>query len=854
MAFPSNPNNGDTYIRYGRTYEYDSTMSMWKVKQSGIQLNELSDVDVDTTTPSVGDTLVWSGTKFVPDEINLLSVYQSELPLAGNVAGQMAYVTDTSRLYIYTGAGWFNVALVNTNPTITVGPDGGYAFATDGTPIVLTLEAQDPEELPIAWSYVVTSGVLGSTATVHQEGNVFTITPSTDENDAGEFSITFTASDGVNLATAVSSFTLSFGTDEQYYNKNSLLLKSGSTAGLNNHTFVDESTNSHTVTRIGDVYQGSLSPYSPAGWSVYFDGTGDRVDMPGADFSGDFTMEEWVYWPSRFTGNRLIATNRGGIAIAGPGQWWIDEYNNAIRFYFDDGARIDISETFPKDQWFHWAITRAGSTVRVFINGVQKGTATTTNDLGTAAREIKLGGFTDNTAYSFGGYQSNFRTVEGTALYTSNFTPPTEPLTAISGTSLLTCQSNRFIDNSTNNFTITKTGDTKPVPFSPHLPSEKYDPTVHGGSAYFDGSGDYLTANITPVSNLGATTYTIEGWVWINSNGNRALIGAASTKYYIQWNNTTFFIGDGSANITASWTPLYNRWLHIAVSRDSGGTTRAFIDGSLLLTSSTTLSTGSLSYLEIGRKGSTAYIMDGYISNVRYVAGTALYTSEFTPPTEPLTAVSGTELLLNMNNAGIYDEVGKNYIKMVGNTTTSTTQTKYSDTSVYFDGAADWIDLYSENLILSSAFTIEAWVFLSSSQGNQTLVNMAPPHNNLGISLNRGGTGSTHVYIGNGTSWTGVPAINSGGGNTIAINQWYHVALTSDGTTLRLFHNGIIVGTSTTLPSGFQGYARIGAIDTGSASEYFNGYMEDFRITNGVARYTANFTPPTAALGFSNAE
>ena len=212
-----------------------------------------------------------------------------------------------------------------------------------------------------------------------------------------------------------------------------------------------------------------------------------------------------------------------------------------------------------------------------------------------------------------------------------------------------------------------------------------------------------------------------------------------------------------------------------------------------------------------------------------------------------------------MNNAGIYDEMTKNNIEMVGNTTTSTTQTKYSDTSVYFDGASDWIDLYySANLILSSAFTIEAWVFLSSSQSNQTLVNMAPPHRNVAISLNRGGTGSTHVYVGDGSSWTGTPAINSGGGNTIAINQWYHVALTSDGTTLRLFHNGIIVGTSTNLPSGFQGYARIGAINTGpygyAGAEYFNGYIEDFRITNGVARYTANFTPPTAALGFSNEE
>ena len=133
-----------------------------------------------------------------------------DLPLVGNTAGDIALVSETNRLYIFTGAGWYNVALINTNPTIITAPDGSYKFATDGTPIVITLQAQDPEEVPIAWSYTITSGALGSTATVQQEGNVFTITPSTDENDAGQFSITFTASDGVNLATAVSSFTLSF--------------------------------------------------------------------------------------------------------------------------------------------------------------------------------------------------------------------------------------------------------------------------------------------------------------------------------------------------------------------------------------------------------------------------------------------------------------------------------------------------------------------------------------------------------------------------------------------------------------------------------------------------------------------
>lgn len=132
----------------------------------------------------------------------------AELPLSGNNAGDQAYVSQNNRLYLWTGVGWFNIALINTNPTISQGPAASYVFATDGTPIVITLIASDPEGIPITWSYQVTSGALGNTAIISQNNNVFTITPSTNEADSGLFSVTFTASDGVNIATAVSLFEL----------------------------------------------------------------------------------------------------------------------------------------------------------------------------------------------------------------------------------------------------------------------------------------------------------------------------------------------------------------------------------------------------------------------------------------------------------------------------------------------------------------------------------------------------------------------------------------------------------------------------------------------------------------------
>jgi len=133
------------------------------------------------------------------------------LPLTGNEVGDQAYVQATNRLYLWNGTGWYNIALINTAPEITSGGTGAYALAIDGTPTVITLEATDPEGIPINWSYSVTSGSLGTTATVSQADNVFTITPGTnDPVDAGTFELTFTASDGVNIATDVNSFTLAF--------------------------------------------------------------------------------------------------------------------------------------------------------------------------------------------------------------------------------------------------------------------------------------------------------------------------------------------------------------------------------------------------------------------------------------------------------------------------------------------------------------------------------------------------------------------------------------------------------------------------------------------------------------------
>lgn len=133
---------------------------------------------------------------------------QADLPLEGVDAGTQAYVAENNRLYMWNGDGWYNISLINTAPTITSGGAGSYTLVVGGSPTIITLAAEDPEGLPITWSYQVTSGTLGNTATVEQADNVFTITPSSNEAHHGEFTIAFIASDGVNISTDINTFTL----------------------------------------------------------------------------------------------------------------------------------------------------------------------------------------------------------------------------------------------------------------------------------------------------------------------------------------------------------------------------------------------------------------------------------------------------------------------------------------------------------------------------------------------------------------------------------------------------------------------------------------------------------------------
>ena len=306
------------------------------------------------------------------------------------------------------------------------------------------------------------------------------------------------------------------GPDGQF-NYVTMLLHGDGTNGAQNNTFLDSSSNNYTITRNGNVTQGSFSPYG-SGWSNFFNGTGNylRTDTSASGFSfgtGDFTVEFWI------NSNQTTRCDPVGLdTVYTATGWWGFVFNrlsnNQMEWFENTNTRISAtSVTWNNGQWNHVAVTRSGSSVKMFLNGTQVGsTYTTSFTYGASSVGVIAGVLSDDkTSGPLTGYLSNVRIVKGTALYTGTFTPSTTPLTAVSGTNLLTCQANRFFDASTNALAITITGSPSVQRFNPFGTSTAYSTSVIGGSGYFDGAGDYLEIANNTALDVGTGAFTLEG-------------------------------------------------------------------------------------------------------------------------------------------------------------------------------------------------------------------------------------------------------------------------------------------------------------------------------------------------------
>jgi hypothetical protein len=254
--------------------------------------------------------------------------------------------------------------------------------------------------------------------------------------------------------------------------------------------------------------------------------------------------------------------------------------NGTLSFAVGNGSgftsTVTSSSPIPLNSWFHLAVVRSGSTVTMYFNGTSVGSGSNSGAFGIESFNIASPQVAN---YNAPMYISNVRLVKGTAVYTGNFTPSTTPLTAIANTSLLTCQSNRFKDNSSNAFAITISGALSVQRFSPFSPSAVYSTSTIGGSGYFDGNGDYLNIATNTAFGFGTGDFTIEFWtLWggtLNSlNGGgfvelRSAVAAEATVIYLSSSGAINFY-DGPANVeVSSGITITRQWTHIALARAS---------------------------------------------------------------------------------------------------------------------------------------------------------------------------------------------------------------------------------------------------------------------------------------------
>ena len=881
VNFPSNPTNGQTITVGGITYAYDSTQGVWSDNPQGLTqaIDALTDVDTSTSAPTNGQILQWNSTdsEWQPADSSAgVTVYATidDLPLTGVTEGSMALVDSTDKLYIFSDTGWYSISIVNTTPSIS-GVNAAYTLATNGSATTITVTASDPEGIPITYSIV--SDTSGNIATVSQgtgsNTNVWTITPSTNTANSGSFTLVFRASDGTNVASASSTFTLLF--EIQHSNRTTALITSVGANNAVNNSFDDASTNNHTITANGNVTQGTFSPYRHGGYSTYFDGTGDFLSIPDhSDLelgTGDFSAEAWIYlagYPISYGGyyaggimGKDASSGRSySFSVTSNGS----SYTGLALYMWTGGSASSItySGTLNLGQWYHVAVTRSSGTVRLFLDGQVVATESSALNFAPSESGVDLvvgaGSSFSGYQYRFNGYISDFRFVTGSAVYTSAFTPPDERLTAVTDTALLTCHLPYIADGSTNSHSITVNGDAKTEPFSP-FDHNGYSSGGNGGSMSFDGSGDYLVTGADADQFVNSNnTGTIEMWLRLDAfTSPRTTLcghwtGSNGWTFDLDTAGSLVIATNGLVVAAVSTGLTLGRWHHFAVV-NTGSAINVFTDGIYKSTQSNpSVNSASSSSLTIGSRSDNSLPTNGIIADFRFVDGTVVYDrgsasvgdKVFTPPTAPLTAITNTALLLRGTDAAIIDKSQSvETITLNGNVKSSTTQSKYLTSSMYFDGSGDYLTIPSIQLGILP-FTIEMWVRLSVVTTSSNI-----PFLSSGTSSS---VGTFQFEISSnsklGFQYDSLSTFTTSSGLTA--DTWHHVAISRAGTgtnETKLFLDGVPAGSST-VASNFNSTSDIFIGRNRGNSTYASGYISDVRITKGFARYTSNFTAPTSAL------
>jgi hypothetical protein len=485
------------------------------------------------------------------------------------------------------------------------------------------------------------------------------------------------------------------------WSKVSLLLNGD---GINGSTsIVDSSGSPKTITSAATI---DTSTYKFGTGAIRIGPTGAKfaaiTNTSDLDLSGDFTIECWAYMVTSQSWGCIFSNGLSG-SPSSYGQVVLAVESTNIKCYLNaQASSLSANVVMPSNTWTHLAVTMSGTTLTIWVNGVNSGSTIYTGARGAPYTYSTLGRwYYGNDNYYFDGYIDDFRVTKGLARYTANFTPPTTALpsaTVSAGASGyysdpywskvgLMLTGDDLLDKSANVKTITATGTVAST-----TSVKKYGT----GSLSFDGSTGYLTSSASNDYVFGTDNFTIE--CWLNTTDTKSYSGiindnsyhTTTSNFLIMLNyvagKVTFWMTNNVLCTTATSVNTGN-WVHLAVVRDSPTSVKIYVNGvsDTSATISSSLTFGAGSGLLIGNQNGFTRTLAGYMDDIRITKGVARYTSNFTPPTYSL-AISAA--ISSITPVGSYHpNWGDGYVTTSNNIGLSSSATltngKYTVTDTY---------------------------------------------------------------------------------------------------------------------------------------------------------------------------
>lgn len=654
----------------------------------------------------------------------------------------------------------------------------------------------------------------------------------------------------------------------------------------------DSSANGHTLTDAGaggvQFGQGKM------GNGATTDGT-NYLSAPNFTISGPFSLSFWMKVDLNY-GNYHIGVNQypgllvcpsnpsdGGVTFSDFTSWDVKSAPNLIQ----------------SNTWHHYCLVTTDTSTTLYLDGVNVASSNTNlcsmanpqRVFGIFGNEIDgtYNGNSKGSVDALGLWNRALTESEITTLYSAGsgtedvgvvnaIVGPdlsivgTTQIESISGDGsydnvslLLNMESSTgstdFIDQSTNSLPVTAFGNTQIVSIT----------GVGSPAAYFDGSGDYLNIADSSAFGFGTGNFTMEAWIYPTATQNdlttiidcRSGGGSNGVSIFIDSGskNILFYNGSNNSGVVTNATIPLNAWTHVAVQR-SGTEMSVYVNGikdAVTLTNGNDVTSSRPCFIGTACDSpGNSRNFTGYMDDIRITKGVARYTTNFIPPSGPLPTTddpdySDVSLLLNMGSVGttFTDESNNNFTVTRFGTPAITSNAPEFSRSNYavFDGNGDYLQTIISDWnpgVGGEPFTVEFWVYRKSTD-----IQMFVSKNGGADAWNSTDGFDLSFYANSNTLyfefWNGSGSVGITNNVSIPAGKWTHLAAVYNGSITSIFVDGIIQPNTSSSSYGVVSQANIfeigGKIGYGGNAP-LNGYIDDIRVTKGVARYVNNFTPP----------